>query len=70
MHKQWEYKTIWPHGIFDPSLKDAEGTDYGPFSLATADEFLNGLGKQGWEVCAVLWGNAPYIVLKRRIVLA
>jgi len=42
MHEQWEYKTIWQQGIFDASLRDAEGNAYGPFSLEVADESLNG----------------------------
>ena len=67
MQDRWEYKTIWGHGFGGKSLRDAEGMDYGPFSLENADEFLNGLGRQGWEVCALLWATAPHIVLKRRI---
>ena len=67
MHEQWEYRMIWQHSILSTSLRDAEGNEYGPFSVENADEFLNGLGRQGWEVCTIPWLSTPHIVLKRRI---
>jgi hypothetical protein len=75
MHEQWEYKTIWgpawgtfPGRRFN-KLRDAEGTDWGPFGLKHVDGMLNDLGGQGWEVCSVTFSLlCPFTVaLKRRI---
>ena len=68
-HDRWEYKTIWGHGFGGKSLRDAEGTDYGLLEFEQLDELLNGLGRDGWEVCGVTCSSiCPFaVVLKRRI---
>ena len=69
MQEQWEYKTLWPTGTLNRSLRDADGNSYGYLNAKTADGVLNALGKQGWEVCGLsstAW-DTPVVVLKRRI---
>ena len=67
---QWEYKTIssreWPR-----MLKDA-GSNFGRSNeWEVQDQLLNGLGREGWEVCAYSRGTFQFmLVLKRRIVSA
>lgn len=70
MREQWEYKTIWANPI-TRLLKDTEGTSYGRFRwFRGLDEMLNGLGRDGWEVCGITTYRWFAVILKRRIASA
>jgi len=69
MPDQWEYKTIGG-GRWRQMLRAAGSDCYRPNEFEVQDELLNGLGREGWEVCAYTRCVFPFavmIVLKRRI---
>jgi hypothetical protein len=68
MPDQWEYKTL-DGRAWRPMLRAAGSDCYRANESEVQDELLNGLGREGWEVCAYSRWVFPFavmIVLKRR----
>lgn len=60
MHEQWEYKVLSPSGLIPTKWRDEDGEEY---QAKMTEEWLDKLGQDGWELCALTFGIA---VFKRR----
>jgi len=60
MPDRWEYKML-VEKVWSAGFKDRQGNEYQGFNEAT----LNGLGEEGWEVCAYS-DRLRTLILKRR----